>query len=269
MEKEKKHVFIKLLVFLLILIVLFILYGRYINPYQFKVKEVAIYNNLLPSSYNGLKIAHFSDLHYNRTTGEKELEKTILELNKLNADIIIFTGDLFDSKPSKEDIKIVTKYLKKLNCKLKKLAIIGDYDEKYLKDYKDIMNNADFILLDNSNELIYYKNNIPLNFIGFTNKIDNTLYEDEYLNITLIHKPDLIKHITNKSIVFAGHSLGGQLRLPFIRGIIKKNGAQTYIDSHYKMDNVDLYISNGKGTEKLSFRTFNTPSITLYRLYNK
>ena len=269
MEKEKKHIIFKILIILILLIVLFILYGRYINPYQFKVIETPIKNNLLPASYNGFKIVHFSDLHYKRTIDENDLKNIVNEINKLKADVVVFTGDLFDSKPTKDDIKVVTKYFKKINCKLKKMAVIGDYDQKYLDEYKDILNNSDFVLLDNNNSLIYYKNNIPLNFIGFTKKINNELYIKDYLNITLIHKPDLVKNINEASIVLAGHSLGGQIRLPFIGGLIKKDGAKTYLDSYYKIDNTNLYISNGLGTEKVSFRTFNTPSITLYRLYNK
>ena len=116
--------------------------------------------------------------------------------------------------------------------------------------------------------LLYYKNEEPINILGFTNKVDNSLYSEDYLNITLIHKPDMVSKINNSSIVLAGHSLGGIIKLPFIDGLIKKDGAKNYLNDYYKVDNNDLYISNGLGTEKISFRLFNTPSITLYRVYN-
>ncbi len=266
MEKEKKHIGIKILFIFIIILVLIILYGRYINPYGFKVKEIAITNNLLPSSYNGLKIAQFSDLFYNEET---DLDNITKELNKLNADIIIFTGDLFNHKPSDKEIETVTKYLNELNCRLKKIAILGDNDLKYLDTIKDIYANTDFILLDNENTLLYYENSTPINFIGITDNVDENLYSNDYLNITLIHQPDLVTKINKPSLVFAGHSLGGQIKIPFIGGLIKKEGAKTYLDSHYKINDKDLYISNGLGNEKITFRLFNTPSINLYRLYNK
>ena len=89
------------------------------------------------------------------------------------------------------------------------------------------------------------------------------------ITITLIHKPDEIKNLDNTNLVFAGHSLGGQIKLPFIGGLKKIDGASTYLDSYYQVNNKQLYISNGIGTQDISFRFYNTPSITLYRLYNK
>ena len=215
MEKEKKHIGIKIFCILIILGVITYLYARYLNPYWLKTYEIPIYNENLNSAYNGFKIAQFSDLHYGRTTDEETLKKVIKELNNLNADIIIFTGDLFDSKPTDEE------------------------------------------------------STTPLNFIGLTNTKDiDELYNNDYFNITLIHEPDLIKDLTNTKIVFAGHSLGGQIKIPFYGGIRKIDGASTYFESFYQVNDISLYISNGLGTQDYSLRFFNTPSITLYRLYN-
>lgn len=267
--KEKSHIGIKILCFLLIIIVLTYLYGRYINPQEFKVKEVAITNNNLPSDYNGLKIAQFSDLHYGRTTDETTLKKLTKELNKLNADIIIFNGDLFDNKNiNSKDEELMIKYLKEIKSKLFKFAVLGDYDKKNRNTIRSILEKSDFILLEDISKLVYYDSPTPINFIGYQSDI-NDLINNDYFNILLMHEPDNITKIDNIAIAFAGHSLGGQIRIPFIGGIKKINGAQTYIDSHYKIEKTDLYISNGIGTQDLSFRLFNSPSITLYRLYNK
>ena len=269
MEKEKKHIGIKIFCILIILSVITYLYARYLNPYWLKTYEIPIYNENLNSAYNGFKIAQFSDLHYGRTTDEETLKKVTKELNNLNADIIIFTGDLFDSKPTDEETKILTKYLKKINTNLAKFAIIGDYDSKYLTTYTKILEESNFTLLDNSSKLIYNKSTTPLNFIGLTNTKDiDELYNNDYFNITLIHEPDLIKDLTNTQIVFAGHSLGGQIKIPFYGGIRKIDGASTYFESFYQVNDISLYISNGLGTQDYSLRFFNTPSITLYRLYN-
>jgi len=270
-KKYKTKKGVKIFSILIILIVSFYLYGRYINTSTLKVYEKAIYNDKLPIEYNGLKIAHFSDLHYGRTTNEEMLKKVVKEINELNADIVIFTGDLVDnSEINKDNKKILTKYLNNIDAKLFKFAIIGDYDKKYIDDYKNILTESNFILLDNENKLVYYNSNKPINFIGLTNINDiDKLYTENNFNITLIHKPDLIKNIEKSNIVFAGHSLGGQIRIPFIGGIKKIDGANTYIDEYYKINGIETYISNGIGTQHISIRMFNSPSITLYRLYNK
>ena len=52
-----------------------ILYSHFVGPKGLIVKEQKIVNKKLPESFNGLKIIHFSDLHYGSTIGEKELKK--------------------------------------------------------------------------------------------------------------------------------------------------------------------------------------------------
>lgn len=269
-EKESNHTFIKILFTFIILIVIIVLYGKYINTTGLKVKEIPINDNNLPESYNGLKIAHFSDIHFGRTTHEEELKVIVKKLNELNADIVIFTGDLFDYQEIKsEDIELLTNYFNEIKANQFKLACIGDYDEVYLNDYIKILNDSNFILLNDSSKLIYNNTSIPLNFIGVTNtnNIDE-LYNNTYYNITLIHEPDLIKDIENTNLVFAGHSLGGQIKIPYLGGIRKIEGATTYLNEFYQINNTKLYISSGIGTQDYSFRLFNKPSINLYRIYN-
>lgn len=270
MDKESKHTGVKILFVLIIIIFCFYLYGRFINPSSFKVLEIAITDNNLNNDYNGLKIVQISDLHYNRTTNEDTLKKIVNETNKLNPDLIIFTGDIFDNKNiSTKDGETLIKYLSDLKAKLFKFACLGDYDLRNVTTIKSILENSNFIVLDNASKLIYYNSSTPINIIGITNT-DNIseLYNNDYYNITIMHKPDLIKDINNTNLAFAGHSLGGQFRIPFIGGVRKKSGANTYYEEFYQVNKAKLYISNGIGTEDISMRTFNSPSITLYRLYS-
>lgn len=271
MKEQKKHIGIKILFSFIIIIVCFYLYGRFINPYSFKVKETSIIDSSLNSDYDGLKIIQFSDLHYGRTTNEDTLKKLVKEINELKPDIVIFTGDIFDNKNiNSKDEEILTNYFNQIEAHISKFACLGDYDLKNENTVKGILEKSNFIVLDNSSELIYSESSTPINFIGLTNDENiNELYNNEYFNITIMHQPDLVKKIENSSIAFAGHSLGGQFRIPFIGGIRKKDGAEIYIESYHKVNNTKLYISNGIGTEDISLRFFNTPSITLYRLYSK
>ena len=268
--KVKPRKGVKIILFIILILFLLFLYARYINTHGFTVKEIAVINKNLNEAYNGLKIVQFSDLHYGRTTFEDDLSDVIDKINYINPDIIVFTGDLFDYKStSDKDVELMIKYLSKLEARLFKFAVIGDYDQKYLNEYQTIMKKSNFILLDNSSKLIYDNSSIPINIVGLTNTNEiNELYDTNYFTITLVHKPDMIKDIHNSNLVLAGHSMGGQIKIPFIGGMIKKEGAREYIDDYYEVNEQKLYISNGIGTENISFRLFNKPSITLYRLYN-
>ena len=262
---------IKILFWLIIIMVLIFIYARYINTHGLITKEIAVVDSQLNSAYNGLKIVHFSDLHYGRTTLEDDLKEIIQEINLLKPDLIVFTGDLFDDHKMKdEDIKTVTKYLEQLEARLFKLAVIGDYDQEYLETYQTILEDSNFILLDNSSKLVYDNSDIPINSVGLTNTNDiKELYENDYFTITLVHEPDSITSLDGSNLVFAGHSLGGQIKIPFIGGIIKRDGANKYINDYYEVSGQQLYISSGIGTQDFSFRLFNKPSINFYRLYNE
>ena len=71
------------------------------------------------------------------------------------------------------------------------------------------------------------------------------------------------------SLILAGHSLGGQIRIPFWGALIKLNGAKKYSDNYYKINDSQMYISYGIGNGNINIRLFNEPSINVYRLIAK
>ena len=71
----------------------------------------------------------------------------------------------------------------------------------------------------------------------------------------------------NFNIMLSGHSHNGQVRLPLIGKIYTPHGSKKYYDEYYKINNKELFISNGIGTSTIDIRFMSTPSINLYRLY--
>ena len=122
--------------------------------------------------------------------------------------------------------------------------------------------------------LLFYKDIKPINIIGLTDtkNIEELLISDvEYdYNLVITHKPDNFAILSNYDIdtVLSGHSLGGMINLPYFGGIIKKEGAKTYINDYYTLNNTEIYISNGLGFEDKPFRLLNIPSISVYRFKN-
>lgn len=262
----------KALSIILLLLICLFLYGKYIEVNNFKVKEYKIQANDIPESFKEIKIVHFSDILY-ISGNENKLKDLITRINEQKPDIVIFAGDLFNNneKYTENDYKVLKDNLKNIEVSLFKFACLGDNDELYIDKYKDILYESEFILLDNKNKLVFYKDSTPINVIGLTNldNINTLLETDIEYNYSLVitHKPDLIEKLKDYNIntVLSGHSLGGIVNIPYYGGLIKSNGANTYINDYYKVNNTELFISNGIGYHKYNFRLFNTPSFNVYR----
>ena len=278
-RREKKHIILKIVLTIICLFVLFVLYSIFIGTKGLFVKEYTISSNI-PDSFDGLKIVHIADIHYDRTFKEKDLKKLVDRVNLINPDIIVLTGDLLDKKIEPSNSKeILTKYLKQMNAKLGKFAVSGNHDLKY--DYfDDILRGSDFISLDNTYELIYYKDYDPIIITGLSSCFDDIDIDDklsEYkkyieendikYKILLVHEPDIVDNLSESfDLILAGHSHNGQVRLPLIGATILPDGAKRYYEGHYTIGNTELFISGGLGTSGLPLRFMNHPSINFYRI---
>lgn len=261
----------KRLFIIIFIISLFGIYIHKIEPSIITTQEYAIIDSNIPSSFTGFKIAHFSDIHFGRTTNESEIKKVIKKINEMKPDIVVFTGDLFDPyiNLSEENKTFLTEELKQITSNLGKYCILGDRDYDLEETYKEIMNNANFQILD-KNIPIYYKGEIPIYINGVSSKQQgdvNSLKVKEY-QITICHEPELFDQIYLRSnLTLAGHSLGGLVRLPFTDGLFKFEHTNNYILGKYEKENAKLYVTSGIGTENISIRFLNYPTINLYRLY--
>ncbi len=271
----------KIIIIIILLSITFYLYTTYISSKIIDVKEERIINEKLPTNFNGLKIIQISDIHYGSTVFIKDIKKLVELVNERTPDLVVFTGDLINKDyklNSKEQEKLITE-LKKIKTTIGKYAIMGEEDSS---EFNTIMNQSNFTILNNSYDLIYKDNNTPILLIGLNNSKKNKDIDSayEYFNqpthnsniytITLLHKPDTVDEILEKypttDLFLAGHSHNGQINIPYIGGLVKKEGSQQYINEFYQINNSRLYISSGIGTNGNGFRLFCRPSINFFRL---
>ncbi len=275
-----------LIIIFIVLLCIFsvLLYSRYIATSGLITKEYVITTNIA-ESYDGFKIVHFSDLHYGRLITNQELNKISEEINLINADIVVFTGDLIDKSVdinNFNDEELIC-FLSSIKAKYGKYAVRGDNDYLvYADKIKSLYTDADFTYLENSYDILYNENNDKI-FIG---GLDTSFYDKEDLDkvltyeidnisykIVLTHEPDISDDIINKDntidLILAGHSHNGQVRFPIIGALKVPEKATKYYDNYYKIKNTDLYVSSGIGVSDYDFRLFNRPSINFYRIYKK
>lgn len=282
---EKRFKGLKIfLFFLLFCILLFFFYMHSIEPKLFQIKEQAIIDVSLPEEFNGFKIVHFSDIHYGSTINDTELKRIVKKINHLKADVVIFTGDLFDDSIHLNDSSFDTmkEILKQVNAKFRKYAVIGNHDYVNKEKFMEIMQESEFLVLENMNDLLFYKGTTPLEFIGTSsslegeNDIDQAIITEtdsnSYFKIWLNHEPiildELVKKDIHPNLLFTSHHLGGLINIPFYGYLLNQEGISKYKGNYYHKKRIQMYVSNGLGTYKYPVRFMNAPSLNFYRLYN-
>ena len=286
-EKEKKYIFRKFCIFLVLIIILLVLYSRYVGVKGLIVKEYKIETSYLPSNFNGLKIAHFSDLYYKNTTDESDLEKLKNKINELKPDIIVFTGNLYSSefKLKGKDKEVLITFLNSLEATTGKYAVKGKNDFKI--DYEEILKSSSFTLLDNSYELVYYKGLTPIFIGGVPSTTKDTLDLEKLFayykageevvktakyKIVISSEGNVFKNIleydNTVNLMLGGASLNGSVQVPFYGPLYLPKNTDKYYAPHYELDSKEIFISSGIGTDKIKFRFNNKPSFNFYRFWS-
>ncbi len=286
-RERRKKIVIATFKFSFIFILLFIgfyLYTTYISTTRLIVKEKRIINEKIPSNFDGLKLIHFSDLHYGSTVFNQEVDNLVKQINVRNPDLVVFTGDLIDddySLSSKQQEKLIKK-LKSIHATLGKYAVIGEEDGE---NFTTILNQSEFTILNNDYDLIYNNEQNPILFVGLSSALKEQQDIDQafryfkepthnanIFTITLLHEPDSVDSVLTtypSDLFLAGHSHNGNIRIPFLGALSKVEGATTYDQEFYQLKNSQLYISSGIGTNGFGIRLFCRPSINFFRLSSK
>lgn len=272
--------FLTSIILILIIILGVLLYSRFIGVKGLNTNEISISTNM-SVGYDGLKIVHFSDLHYKKVITEKRVKELVKEINKIEADIVIFTGDLIDSdyELTNSDINFLIEELSGIETRYGSYAVMGDNDYSNIEVVNNIYIQSNFTLLRNQSTIIYNENNERIYIGGLDSYIKDMAdisilseYQDIPYKIILVHEADYIDEIVSvipdANLILSGHSINGSINVPGIKKLLLPNGANKYYKPYYKVNNTNIYISNGIGVNNVNFRLFNTPSINFYRFNN-
>jgi len=153
--------------------------GMFKWVYQFVVIKEKIKIDNLPSAFKGFKIVQISDMHLGSWTTPKPLVQAVEMINDMNADLIVFTGDLVNF--STKEAYRYENVLKNLKAKKGVLTILGNHDygdyvnwpdkaskQKNMQDLYDLYDRMGWKLLRNENQ-IYKSEEGDLALIGVEN----------------------------------------------------------------------------------------------------
>jgi uncharacterized protein len=256
-------------------------YAREIEPKLLDINRLSITHSLIPRSFDQFTIIQFSDTHLGFQYSIKQLEKLVERINRIQPDMVIFTGDLMDAPNKYTERDEIAPILQKLNAPFGKFAVYGNHDHGgYGTDlFRSIMTNSGFVLLQNNAQEIKMIDEGRIHIIGLDDamlgkpNLSNamaSLPQDSF-KILLAHEPDLANNVIGHGIhlQLSGHSHGGQVKIPFIGALVTPPLSEIYQEGLYEIKNDSpllLYVNRGLGTTRLPFRFLSKPEITLFTL---
>lgn len=246
-----------------------------ITKFKLKVKG-------LPEGFDGVKIAHLSDLHLKASQGYDY--KIISLLQEFAPDYIFLTGDLITRNQT--NLKTQKEFAKYLSEIAPVYFVFGNHEndaneevQKELLNFPFTVLNNKHISLDRGEDSIFlYGANIGAEYyLGENLDYKNIPYlktedltkligeNNSSFNILLSHNPKFLSTYSNwgADLVFSGHVHGGAVRL-FGRGIFspERKLFPPFTDGVYKSGKTQMIVSRGQG----KFRLFNHREIILCTL---
>ena len=135
-----------------------------------------------------------------------------------------------------------------------------------------IEKNGEIITLTGFDDAMFYgSGELSEREIVFAEKLKElAANKGEGFGILLSHRPDLIDIYADCGfdLAFTGHAHGGQIRLPFVGGILTPNQGffPEYDAGEFKKDGLTMIVSRGLGNSLFPFRIFNRPEIIVCEL---
>ncbi len=256
-----------------------------IQNQHFEVNEITIKCETLPEDFQGYKIVQVSDLH-NTEFGENN-SALLSAIKEQSPDIIVVTGDIVDSR--RTNVQIARDFVNDASEIAPVYYVTGNHEArvKIEDEIDNVELNENVIVLHNKDVLIE-KGESVIQLIGvddpdykavsdsteYMNKRLEKYCNNEYFKILLSHRPELFEVYAenNMNVIFSGHAHGGQVRLPFVGGIIAPH--QGFFPTYdaglfYATNDATMVVSRGLGDSIIPLRINNPPELVVVTLEKK
>ena len=293
-KRKRWHVLSRIAAVSGILVFATMWWGALIDRFNIEIKEVKIHLSELPESFDGYRIVQISDFHTGTYGNDTTfVAKVVDAVNSLDADLVVFTGDIVNSRSSELTPHVGP--LSRMHARDGVLSVMGNHDygdyanwpseaeKKASVQYlKDLQSSMGWKMLNNSAVKIY-RGNDSIAVIGVENIGDSPFpvygslpkaypeLADSVFKVLLSHNPahwnDSISgnHGLNIPLTLSGHTHAMQMEIAGISPAALRyhtwGGLYADPDStHY------LYVNTGIGTVGFPARIGAEPEITVLTL---
>lgn len=281
MLKKRKKLFISFIV-LVVLLVFALVQNNWleVSHYAYKSSEV-------PQEFVGFRVVQISDFH-NATFG-KDNGKLLAKIQELEPDMVVLTGDFVDSNHT--NVVLSLDFAEKVAANYPTYYVTGNHENRLEESERLALLDGlekvgvvcladEFVEIERDGSRITLIGLSDESLGGIKLKISEKttgetmlLTENEDtsgLQILLAHEPQYIENYSkyNVDLVFSGHAHGGQVRIPFIGGLIAPGQGlfPKYTEGVHVVNETTMVISRGLGNSIIPVRVFNRPEIVCVEL---
>ena len=276
------------------------LYSIFVTRTDYKVNEVQLQYDNLPTGFNGYRLAFISDIHTgSMVDAEQELQDIVGIINSLDVDAVLLGGDIINIHHSEINDRLLFEY-SRLKARDGVYMVFGNHDtgayvknstEGYRKANMDTleskMNSIGWVVLrdstiyinkgeesiavtgiDYSEKLLKYKHSMDaVDGVDFASIYDDVT--DSLFNITISHLPQLWHSLCDNG--YSDLTLSGHIHAMQMKYFTLSPARFMYKEwsGLYERENGKVYINDGIGCVGYLARFGARPEITVIELHSK
>ena len=236
-------------------------YAYVVEPLLVETTELALAFDDLDSTTPPVRVIQIADLHVERY-GYRERD-VIQRVNALQPDIIVLTGDYLNLSRLKDPVAVedFQRFVAQLHAPYGIYAVRGTV-EPTLESMARLVQGTGLVWLEQETVTISVRGQ-PVTLAGVAcsheqeqdaARLAETLdgVPASAFTILLYHSPDLIREAAGRQVdlYLAGHTHGGQIRLPFYGPVVTfSRYGRRYASGLFREGGITLVVSRGLGFE--------------------
>lgn len=269
----------RLIKFILVIIAIYIF--LWANNEWLVMTEHTYSSDKIPSAFDGYKIVQVSDLH-DANLGENH-SRLVNKVLEVEPDVIVITGDVIDSR--RFDLENSLQAVRQLAEIAPVYYVIGNHEvasnkvQHIYSEFESIgvkpLKNEHVTLEKDGQSIILAGIEDPLMGLPVRQAIEKAYVgvSENQFSVLISHRPEVFKEYVNANVPVAltGHAHGGQVRIPFVGGLIAPTQGwfPEYTAGKYEDGETSMYVSRGLGNSVFPLRIFNRPQLIKLTLSSK
>lgn len=226
----------------------------------------------LPGALEGLRIAHITDTHF--PANHAAATHALAHLREARPEVVILTGDMVEGPAGLDDL---VAFAREARGTIATVAVRGNWEVSAgvaPAELAEAYGSVGVTYLQNTAATIKVGNarlwlaGLDDTVLGAPDARTLAARMDGDVAVWAMHGPgyaDFIPAGTPASLLLAGHTHGGQIRLPLLP-CVTPEGSGRFVAGWYDTPAAPLYVSRGVGTTAIRARLFCPPELPIITL---